>query len=212
MVTPPTASRLPVREYAEIARARSDAWMRAAARALEAVGAPLTEGDTRVRVVRHGPDNALPQTILPAAWFRHPGCRVRPSDTARALLLEQFLEGATCRSNPFRRHAAIGSLIRSHMAGYRDRPAAEEVAAALRARPRSSEQKRFLRDLFDDLDDKTDQPTELPSILLDEQLTREEMADALRDAGVTNGVVVNWINDGAVAPEPETAETEGEAA
>ena len=82
----------------------------------------------------------------------------------------------------------------------------------MRAHPRSSERKRILRDLFDDPDDKTDQPTELASILPDEQSTREEMADALRDAGVTNGVVVNRINDGAVAPEPETAETEGEAA
>ena len=59
-------------------------------------------------------------------------------------------------------------------------------------------QQAIVEGLFADMDASSDAPKEAGSIVTAVGLSQREAARALRNAGVTNPVVTNWLNDWAL--------------
>ena len=137
--------------------------------------------------------NALPVPVAGDEWFDVEGCRNRPRMRWRALALRCVEEDVEAEAARY-----VGGCIGSHMAGFPDKPSAEELIGALRAGAVTERQRMIVEGLFAGMDASSDAPKEAGSLLTAVGLSQREAARALWNAGVTNPVVTNWLNDWAL--------------
>ena len=72
------------------------------------------------------------------------------------------------------------------------------MVGALRAGAVTERQQMIVEGLFAGMDASSDTPREAGAIVTAAGLSQREAARALRNAGVTNPVVTNWLNDWAL--------------
>ena len=137
--------------------------------------------------------NALPVPVAGDEWFDVEGCRNRPRMRWRALALRCAEEDVEAEAARY-----VGGCIGSYMAGFPNQPSAEELIGALRTGAVTERQQTIVEGLFAGMDASSDAPKEAGSLLTAVGLSQREAARALRNAGVTNPVVTNWLNDWAL--------------
>ena len=137
--------------------------------------------------------NALSTPLAADEWFDVEGCRNRPRARWRALVLRCAEEDVEAEAARY-----VEGCIGSYMAGFPDKPSGEEMVGALRAGAVTERQQRIIEGLFAGMDASSDTPKEAGAIVTAVGLSQREAARALRNAGVTNPVVTNWLNDWAL--------------
>ncbi len=91
--------------------------------------------------------NALPVPVAGDEWFDVEGCRNRPRMRWRALALRCAEEDVEAEAARY-----VGGCIGSHMAGFPDKPSAEELIGALRAGAVTGRQRTIVEGLFAGMD------------------------------------------------------------
>ena len=137
--------------------------------------------------------NALPAPVAGDEWFDVEGCRSRPRVRRRALALRCAEEDVEAEAARY-----VRGCIGSNMAGFPNKPSGEEMVGALCAGAITERQQAIIEGLFAGMDASSDTPKEAGAIVTAVGLSQREAARALRNAGVTNPVVTNWLNDWAL--------------
>lgn len=133
---------------------------------------PLRTSNTAERLEYRGP-----WTPLPLSWFTHP----------RATMRRQ--------GSPPADHPLLRLLIGAHLAGYPDRPTADELAAIFRSDAPSPRDRSILYHVLGCI-----QPWDLSGLLHEERLSLYELARAIHFSGIRRPQVIDWLHMFAEAP------------
>ena len=133
---------------------------------------PLRTSNTAQRLEYAGPWNPLP-----LSWFTHPRATMRR------------------HGRPPANHPLLRLLIGAHLAGYPDRPAADELAAILRSDSPSSRDRSILYHVLGCIE-----PWDLSGLLHEERLSVHELARAIHFSGIRRPQVIAWLHMFAAPP------------
>ncbi len=125
---------------------------------------------------------APPWTPLPLSWFSYPRALVRPP------------------GRPPADHPLLTLLIGTHLAGYPDRPTAQELARIFRTDDPSARDRSILYHVLGCID-----PWHLPRLLFDERLSIFELARAIHLSCIRRPQVIDWLHMFARRPAQTTA-------
>ena len=184
---PPDDLDRPLTREEHIARRERDAVEACVA----AGGDPRAEGLGEHGSLIGGPDKPLrtsitaqrleyagPWTPLPLVWFTHPRATMRRP------------------GHPPTDHALLTLLIGAHLAGFPDRPTADELAAILRSDAPSPRDRSILYHVLGCI-----HPWDLSGLLHEEHLSVYELARAIHFSGIRRPQVIDWLHMFAVPPE-----------